>query len=86
MGDGLSARHRPDAPTTVHPTPIYETLAMGLVAWVLWRCATACGPGVPVRAATSSLAGLERFLVEFLRRNADVVAGLTAPQLESLDR
>ena len=22
---------------TVHPTPIYETVAMGLVAWALWR-------------------------------------------------
>ena len=29
-------------------------------------------------------AGLERFLVEFLRRNDHVLAGLTAPQLESL--
>ena len=23
----------------VHPTPVYETLAMGLVAWVLWQLA-----------------------------------------------
>ena len=23
--------------TTVHPTPIYETLAMGMVAYLLWR-------------------------------------------------
>jgi phosphatidylglycerol---prolipoprotein diacylglyceryl transferase len=30
------------------------------------------------------LSGLERFLVEFVRRNKEVVAGLTAPQLESL--
>ena len=30
------------------------------------------------------LAGLERFLVEFVRRNDEVVAGLTTPQLESL--
>ena len=30
------------------------------------------------------LSGLERFLVEFVRRNDDAVAGLTAPQLESL--
>ena len=29
--------------TPVHPTPIYETLAMGLFAIVLWRCATAGG-------------------------------------------
>jgi len=30
------------------------------------------------------LSGLERFLVEFIRRNNEVLAGLTAPQLESL--
>src|SRR5688500_16309061 len=29
----------------VHPTPIYETLTMGLVAFVLWRLATATAPG-----------------------------------------
>jgi phosphatidylglycerol:prolipoprotein diacylglycerol transferase len=29
-------------------------------------------------------AGLERFLVEFLRRNTDVAIGLTAAQFESL--
>jgi phosphatidylglycerol:prolipoprotein diacylglycerol transferase len=29
-------------------------------------------------------AGVERFLVEFIRRNDDVFAGLTTPQLESL--
>ena len=28
--------------------------------------------------------GLERFLVEFLRRNADVALGLTQPQLVSV--
>ena len=30
------------------------------------------------------LSGLERFLVEFLRRNDEVWAGLTVPQIESL--
>jgi phosphatidylglycerol:prolipoprotein diacylglycerol transferase len=30
------------------------------------------------------LSGLERFLVEFIRRNREIVAGLTAPQLESI--
>jgi len=29
-------------------------------------------------------AGIERFLVEFIRRNKDVAVGLTAAQLESL--
>jgi phosphatidylglycerol:prolipoprotein diacylglycerol transferase len=30
------------------------------------------------------IAGLERFLIEFIRRNNDVALGLTAAQLESL--
>ena len=39
-------------PTTeeVHPTPVYETLAMGLIAWVLWRTAGPLPTGGAVRA------------------------------------
>jgi phosphatidylglycerol:prolipoprotein diacylglycerol transferase len=72
-------------PTTVkvHPTPIYETLTMGLAAWALWRARNAFRPGV-LFACYLILAGSERFLVEFLRRNDAVAAGLTAPQFESL--
>ena len=72
-------------PTTseVHPTPIYETLAMGLVALVAVAAARPLPPGV-LFALLPRAAGLERFLVEFVRRNDDVLAGLTAPQLESL--
>ena len=74
-----------EVPTTteVHPTPIYETLAMGLVAWFLWRLRDRVRPGA-LFALYLVLAGAERFLVEFIRRNKEVVAGLTAPQLESL--
>lgn len=72
-------------PTTVrvHPTPIYETIAMGLVAWALWRARDVVRPGA-LFASYLVLAGLERFLVEFLRRNADAALGLTGPQWESL--
>jgi phosphatidylglycerol---prolipoprotein diacylglyceryl transferase len=68
---------------TVHPTPIYETIAMGLVTWWLWRNRDAFRPGV-LFAWYLVLSGLERLLVEFIRRNSEVVAGLTAPQLESI--
>ena len=68
---------------TVHPTPIYETLTMGLVAWVLWTLRDAFRPGV-LFAVYLVLAGTERFLVEFLRRNHEGALGLTAPQWESL--
>ena len=72
-------------PTTqeVHPTPVYETVTMGLVAWVLWRLRDRVAPGV-VFGLYLVLAGAERFLVEFIRRNDSVVAGLTLPQLLSL--
>ena len=67
----------------VHPTPLYEAIAMGLVAWWLWQLRDRVRPGV-LFALYLVLAGAERFLVEFVRRNDDVVLGLTAAQLESL--
>jgi phosphatidylglycerol---prolipoprotein diacylglyceryl transferase len=67
----------------VHPTPVYETLAMGFVAWLLWRWRDRFRPGI-LFAAYLVLSGLERFLVEFVRRNDETVAGLTTPQVESL--
>jgi phosphatidylglycerol:prolipoprotein diacylglycerol transferase len=72
-------------PTTqeVHPTPVYETLAMGTVAVVLWRLRDRFAPG-GLFALYLVLAGVERFLVEFIRRNDSVLAGLTLPQLVSL--
>ncbi|HSO98201.1 MAG TPA: prolipoprotein diacylglyceryl transferase family protein [Solirubrobacteraceae bacterium] len=67
----------------VQPTPIYETVAMGLVAWWLWRMRDRYRPGV-LFAFYLVLGGLERLLIEFLRRNHRIVVGLTAPQLESI--
>ena len=85
--DGPWAMAYPDGtvPTTepVHPTPVYETLAMGLVAWFLWRRRHSMRPG-GLFALYLVLAGAERFLVEFLRRNDRIVAGLTLPQLIAL--
>jgi phosphatidylglycerol:prolipoprotein diacylglycerol transferase len=68
---------------TVHPTPIYETLAMCLLAYFLWKLRDRVRPGV-ILALYLLLGGLERLLVEFIRRNKEVLAGLTAPQLESV--
>jgi phosphatidylglycerol:prolipoprotein diacylglycerol transferase len=67
----------------VHPTPVYESLAMGLVALALWRLRDRLAPGM-VFALYLALAGLERLLVEFVRRNDDVAIGLTFAQLVSL--
>lgn len=85
--DGPWAMSYPDGtvPTTedVHPTPVYETLAMGLLALVLWRLRDRFRPGV-LFALYLLFAGLERFLVEFVRRNEDVAVGLTQAQLLSV--
>ncbi len=68
---------------TVQPTPIYETLSMGLVAWLLWTWRDRFRPGV-LFAMYLVFAGIERFIVEFWRRNNEVALGLTAAQLESV--
>jgi phosphatidylglycerol---prolipoprotein diacylglyceryl transferase len=52
----------------VHPTPLYETLAMGLVAWGLWRLRDRVRPG-GLFALWLVAAGL---------------AGLTLPQVQSV--
>jgi len=67
----------------VHPTPIYESLAMGLVALGLWKLRGRLAPGM-VFALYLVFAGLERLLVEFIRRNDDVAFGLTLAQLVSV--
>jgi phosphatidylglycerol:prolipoprotein diacylglycerol transferase len=68
-------------PTThdVHPTPVYETLAMGTIALVLWSLRDRFRPGV-LFALYLVLAGVERILIEFIRRNDVLALGLTLPQ------
>jgi phosphatidylglycerol:prolipoprotein diacylglycerol transferase len=81
---GYSHGTVPTAPgVKVQPTPIYETLAMGLIAWWFWRMRDQFRPGA-LFAFYLVLSGLERLLVEFVRRNHRVALGLTAPQLESI--
>lgn len=68
---------------TVQPTPIYETLAMGLLAYFLWRLRDRMRPGA-ILGLYLFFSGLERLLIEFIRRNKEVFSGLTAAQLESI--
>jgi phosphatidylglycerol:prolipoprotein diacylglycerol transferase len=69
--------------TPVHPTPVYETLAMGFVAFLLWRWRHRWRPGT-LFALYLVLSGIERFLVEFVRRNPDELLGLTQPQITAI--
>jgi phosphatidylglycerol:prolipoprotein diacylglycerol transferase len=72
-------------PTTVrvHPTPIYEFIVMGAVTWWLWRRRDRVAPGELI-GWWAVLAGIERFLVEFIRRNEDVVGPFSLAQLVSV--
>lgn len=85
--DGPWAMSYPDGTVAtdadVHPTPIYETLSIGVVALVLWRWRDRFRPGV-LFALYLLFAGIERFLVEFIRRNDDLALGLTQAQLLSV--
>ncbi|MGI8944954.1 MAG: prolipoprotein diacylglyceryl transferase [Thermoleophilaceae bacterium] len=66
----------------VHPTPVYETVALGLSALLLWSLRDRVRPGA-LFALYLVLSGTERLLVEFVRRNEDVLVGLTQAQLIS---
>ncbi len=85
--DGPWAMSYPDGTVAtteeVHPTPVYETLAMAGVAYVLWRLRDRLTGGL-LFALYLVLAGAERLLVEFIRRNEDVALGLTQAQLISV--
>jgi phosphatidylglycerol---prolipoprotein diacylglyceryl transferase len=85
--DGPWAMSYPDGtvPTTeeVHPTPIYEALATGAIAYALWRLRDAFSVGM-LFALYLILTGAERLLVEFIRRNDEVLLGLTQPQVISV--
>jgi phosphatidylglycerol---prolipoprotein diacylglyceryl transferase len=72
-------------PTTedVHPTPVFETLAMGLVALALWQLRDRVRPGA-LFALYLVLAGTERLLIELIRRNDSLALGLTLAQLVSV--
>jgi phosphatidylglycerol---prolipoprotein diacylglyceryl transferase len=56
---------------------------MGILAVVLWRLRDRFRPGV-LFALYLVGAGVERFLVEFVCRNDEVAAGLTAAQIWAL--
>lgn len=67
----------------VHPAAAYEALAAFAIAWVLWRLRDRLTP-LAQFGVFAVLMGVERFLVEFVRINAVVTAGLTAAQLFSV--
>lgn len=56
-------------PTTdpVHPTQVYEVILMGLIFFVLWKLRKRDTPDGWLFSILIILAGIERFLIEFIR-------------------
>lgn len=67
----------------VQPAPVFEALAMAVVAALLWRWRDRFKPGV-LFGAYLLFSSTERFLIEFVRRNEPVAAGLTLAQVVSV--
>jgi phosphatidylglycerol:prolipoprotein diacylglycerol transferase len=70
----------------VHPTPLYELIGSIFILWILWRRGAPERPK-PLGEITGEylvLAGIARFLVEFIRINPRVLWGMSNAQLASL--
>lgn len=65
----------PDTVFAVHPTQLYEIAAMLVVFALIWRWRTLARGTGWLFGAYMVLAGLERFLVEFLRAKDDRLLG-----------
>ena len=73
-------------PTTVpvHPTQLYEALFLGWLGWMLLRWRAARVADRVVLGRYMLLAGVARFLIEFLRVNEAVAGPLSVAHLASL--
>ena len=69
---------------TVQPTPIYETVTMCLVAYLLWHISRQGAPGGGVRAVPGAGAGWSASWWSSSGATTRSSPVLTAPQLESL--
>lgn len=65
----------------VHPTPVYEVLAMAVIFAILWRLRTRKTRPGWLFSLYLVLAGVERLLVEFIRVNPRLLFGLSEAQL-----
>ncbi|MGA2625051.1 MAG: prolipoprotein diacylglyceryl transferase [Bacteroidota bacterium] len=68
----------------VHPAPMYEFLMACGLFFVLWKLRTKNTPDGTLFVIYLILAGLARFLVEFIRLNPRIAFGLSEAQLISV--
>ena len=74
----------PSTVVAVHPTQLYEVGLMLLAFMVLWRARLKPAPLGTLFALYLMFAGIERFLIEFLRAKDDrFLGGFTIAQLTS---
>lgn len=73
-------------PTTVpvHPTQLYEAVGLGILGWVLLRWRRHGVDDAIVLGRYLVVAGMLRFVIEFVRVNTRVLAGLSVAHLVSL--
>jgi phosphatidylglycerol:prolipoprotein diacylglycerol transferase len=74
----------PPTDVPVHPTQIYEALALVVIAWILVRSRQAGARDGIVLGVYFVLAGLTRFSIEFIRVNARLFGPLTLAHVISL--
>jgi phosphatidylglycerol---prolipoprotein diacylglyceryl transferase len=74
----------PPTDVAVHPTQLYETVGLGIIAWILIRWRRAGVPSAVLFGRYLMLAGGLRFLIEFVRVNRHVAGPLTLAQLFAL--
>lgn len=77
-------RGLPPTDVRVHPTQLYEMLALFVVAWLLIRWRRRGVPDAIVLGRYLVLAGAIRFAIEFIRVNQRVLGPLTLAHLVSL--
>lgn len=70
--------------TLLHPTPIYEFIAGLLIFYFLWKMRKKFRPDGMLFMVYLVLAGMERFLIEFIRLNPRLLFGLSEAQLISI--
>ncbi len=89
MMNGADQYHRALVPPTppdalVQPTPIYELLFSLLVFWILWQLGKKHKPVGWMTGLYLVLAGIGRFLVEFVRINPRLYWGMSNAQMAAL--
>jgi phosphatidylglycerol:prolipoprotein diacylglycerol transferase len=75
---------RPPTAVPVHPTQLYESVALAVIAWLLLRWRRGAVADRVVLGRYFILAGSVRFSIEFVRVNAHILGPLTLAQLISL--